>query len=450
MKKISTKINIAILSVLAAILAFVGVALIINMTLDYHRAFESTCDLLFESDDFKAACGDRQKLSKYLLSQKPLLNRDSQKQYYVLENGNIVESSAVGGVLNMTSNLKAVLGGQKSVAPALNAKLLDFAVDAKNGFVVYIIDDKAELYESIFDISLLFLQALLLAFALAAVISYFVSKKLTASVKTLADGAASIAAGEFKKIEVDSRDEIGKLCDIFNDMSEQIQKDYDEFEKIELSRREFVANVSHELKTPLTVIKSYSQTLSAMEVDADTRREFLSVIESESDRMTEIVGQLLQLSRLETPVSTLYSELDLHALCKSITDALLIEAKKKGIEFEINGRQTVVTDADKVKTILTNLLSNAVKYSDSDSKVIIDVTEKSVAVTNFGIGIGKDDLEHIFERFYRTDKARGRTTGGTGLGLAIAKASAQAIGADITAKSEGGKTVFTLEFGTNG
>ena len=128
----------------------------------------------------------------------------------------------------------------------------------------------------------------------------------------------------------------------------------------------------------------------------------------------------------------------------------MIEANKKGSEFEINGRQTVVTDADKVKTVLTNLLSNAVKYSDTDSKVIIDVTEKSVAVTNFGIGIGKDDLLHIFERFYRTDKARGRTTGGTGLGLAIAKASAQAIGADITAKSEGGKTVFTLEFGTNG
>lgn len=447
MKKISTKINIAILALTAAILAFVGVALIINITLDYYRDFENTCTLVFENERFEKACGDRTALSEYMRSELDILNQRSQKEYYILSDGNIVESSKTGGLLTRTPNLESVLAGGKSSLPSVTAKVLDFAADAKNGYIVYVVDSKAELYESILDISFLFLQALILAIALAAVLSYFVSKRLTASVKTLSEGASAIASGEFGKIEVKSRDEIGKLCDIFNEMSGQIQKDYDQFEKVELSRREFVANVSHELKTPLTVIKSYSQTLSSMDVDKNTQREFLSVIENETDRMTDIVSQLLQLSKLETPVAGLYSDLDLLTLCKEITSVLALEAQKKNTQFVINGCGRIYTDADKVKTVLTNLLTNAVSYCEQGKSIIIDISDSAVSVINYGIGIAKEDIPHIFERFYRTDKARGRSTGGTGLGLAIAKACADAVGADIKVQSTpGDRTEFTLEF----
>lgn len=447
MKKISTKINISILALTAAILAFVGVALIINITLDYYRDFEKTCTLVFESEDFKNLKGDPVSLSAFMSSETDVLNQRSQKEYYILKDGNIVQSSKLGGMIKKTPNLESALAGQKSSLPPVTAQVLDFAAIAENGYIVYIVDSKTELYESIFDISFLFFQALVLAIALAAVLSYFISKRLTASVKKLADGAGAIAAGDFKKIEVKSRDEIGRLCSIFNEMSEQIQKDYDRFEKLELSRREFVANASHELKTPLTVIKSYSQTLSSMDVNKSTQREFLSVIENETDRMTDIVGQLLQLSKLEEPVANLYTDTDLLKLCGEITASLALEAKKKNIEFITNGKGTVYTDSDKVKTVLTNLLTNAVNYSEQGKNIIIDISDSAVSVINFGIGIVAEDLPHIFERFYRTDKARNRGTGGTGLGLAIAKASAQAVGADITAQSTpGDRTVFTLEF----
>lgn len=457
MKKISTKLNLAMLLITAAVLAFVGIALMINMTLGYYRNFGRTVSLVFESERFHDICrdfdGDIAPLVEYLDSMESVLCQNSQKDYYILKDGNVVKSSRTGGILKMTDNLRSVLNGGYSSDRDITSDALDFAFSPGRGVVVYVIDTRRELYSQLRDVSALFLQALIIGVALAAALSFIISKKLTASIKKLEEGARGMSRGQFSKIEVKSRDEIGSLCRVFNDMGEQIQNDFDEFERAEAAQREFVANVSHELKTPLTVIKSYTQTLRNLDVDRKTADSFLSTVENEADRMAGIVGQLLHLSRLEQQTAA-KEETELFSLCSDVANSLKIESEKKGLVVYITGGCTVLSDRELIRTVIYNLMSNAVKYSRPGGEISIKITDgdrPEISVFDNGEGIPPQDIEHIFERFYRVDKARARGTGGTGLGLAIAKKSAENMGASLSVKSEPGKyTEFTLKFKEKG
>ncbi len=438
MKKISTKLNIAMLSITVLTLAFVGGLLIFNMTVNYYREFDKASSTVLDKDFSKDS---NEQVSTYLESKMPLFHECC--DYYIFDNGNIVYSSTTGGLLNLSDNLASALAIENSD----KADALDCTKTISDSSFIYILDTKEQLRDSILDITFLFLQAIVFAVILAAIISFFASKKLTRSIKELESGAILMSEGQFCEIPVKSSDEIGSLCTVFNEMGRQIQKDYDQFEKAENAQREFVANVSHEMKTPLTVIKSYSETLKNMDVDKQTANQFLSVIDSEADRMTDIVSQLLKLSGLETNAVLSKTDIELKFLCKQITDNLKFEADKKSVSFNINGQAKVHTDKEKLETILTNVISNAVKYCNELSEIEITITEKYVGVKNYGAGIEKDDLPHIFDRFYRTDPARNRETGGTGLGLAIAKQSADIIGANLIAKSIPDEyTEFILEF----
>ena len=446
MKKISTKLTLAMLLVTFAVLAFVGASVVLNMSMDYYRNFNETIDLLFNTDAFKNAC-DNGQVFEYVAQNEGALCRDSKKECYILVDGNVVKSTATGGVLEKTQNLDCVLGGGVSQKCDITSDALDFAVHTGFDTVLYIRDTRADLYSEIRDISFLFLQAFLIGIALALLLSVIISKRLTLSVKRLEEGARKMRLGGFERVTPTTKDEVGRLCNVFNEMGEQIQADYAEFERIERSRREFVANVSHELKTPLTVIKSYSQTLAGMEVDAQTRTQFLSVIDSEADRMTDIVGQLLKLSKLESKSALHTEKVDIRKTVTELLSGLDIKIKEKSLKTDIQGECTVSSDRDKINTILLNLLTNAVKYSDIGGAINITMGDGFVRVRDSGIGISENDLPHIFERFYRTDKARGRDTGGTGLGLAIAKECADSIGATLTCASKLHKyTEFCLEF----
>lgn len=451
MKKISTKLTLAMLSVTVAVLAFVGAALMINITLDYFSSFGREMELVFEDGRFTEIydgfSGDTDALADYL--ENALLSFQTPRDYYILKDGNVVKSSRTGGSLKMTDNLRRVLDGGYSRDGKLTSDALDFALDMGGGYTAYVLDGKQALALRLRDIALLFLQALVIGIVLAAALSFIISKRLTHSIKKLEDGAQRMSRGEFTQVEVKTRDEVGGLCRVFNEMSEQIQSDFEQFERAESAQREFVANVSHELKTPLTVIKSYAQTLNSMELDADTRKKFLKTIDGETDRMSEIVEQLLYISKLEQPPAKLI-RLDLKELCRQAADALLLESGKKGVTVRVEGEGFVRSDRERVTTIIYNLLTNAIKYSDEGGLVTVTVTggdKPSVSVVDNGIGIPPEDIGRVFERFYRTDKARGRKTGGTGLGLAIAKESADSLGARLTAASTPGvRTEFLLEF----
>ena len=246
---------------------------------------------------------------------------------------------------------------------------------------------------------------------------------------------------ELNFVTVETDDKPSGVLVVIHDITNQ--------EKLEMSRREFVSDVSHELRTPLTTVKSYAETLidSPME-DKEMQDRFLSVIIKEADRMTRIVKDLLTLSKLDEAQTEKkeYEEIDLQSLLEGVAEKMFITAKKKNqsITYKMISEVPIFkNDYDKIEQVVINIVSNAIKYTPEGGNIDIVsgmlYNDAFVKVIDNGIGIPKENLGRIFERFYRVDKARSRDTGGTGLGLAIAKQIVENFGGNITINSEFGK-----------
>lgn len=221
--------------------------------------------------------------------------------------------------------------------------------------------------------------------------------------------------------------------------------DVTEEQKLDNMRREFVANVSHELRTPITSIKSYSETLLDGAVDdRETTEHFLNVINTEADRMTRLVKDLLQLSRLDNQqVSWNMGEVPIKDLVRDIVDRMRLQAEHKHQRLEsyvIGVIPNIMGDKDRLEQVFVNLISNALKYTPENGEITVYIgriyNDIYVKVADNGIGIPADSLPRVFERFYRVDKARSRDMGGTGLGLSIAKEIIQAHRGTISITSE--------------
>ena len=239
-----------------------------------------------------------------------------------------------------------------------------------------------------------------------------------------------------------------------------VLQDVTKHTKLDNMRREFVANVSHEIRTPLTTIKSYTETLleSSMDetpMDEQLVRNFLETINSEADRMTFLATDLLELSHFDNMQLNIHlEETDLISLIRNSIrqNAVLAESKEQTIEFNPpSGDFFVVCDASRINQVFNNVLSNAVKYSGANTNIIVSLNETSesydVSIKDSGFGIPKEDLDRVFERFYRVDKARSRAMGGTGLGLAIAKEIMDIHEGSIYAQSEAGVgTTMVIRF----
>lgn len=235
-----------------------------------------------------------------------------------------------------------------------------------------------------------------------------------------------------------------------------VVQDVTEHKKLELMQKEFVANVSHELRTPLTTIKSYTETLLEGAADeADIRDKFLNVINHEGDRMTALVQDLLELSKLDNKQTKFKMiEINLNKLVSDSAEKYKIHAdkKKQVITYHQPKHQyNIVGDMYRIEQVLKNIISNAIKYSPDQASIDVSVNEDikniNVVVEDTGLGISQADLERIFDRFYRVDKARSREMGGTGLGLAIAKEIMEYHGGTIEVESElGHGTTFYLIF----
>ena len=223
--------------------------------------------------------------------------------------------------------------------------------------------------------------------------------------------------------------------------------DITESQKLEEMRREFVANVSHELKTPITTIKAYAETLnSGMVDDEGTRQEFMNIIEKEADRMTTLVSDLLELSHIDfkkTQVSI--QEVEILPLVEECLEHLKMyyEGKQQKILWEDRENPTALVDRNKMAQVIVNILSNASKYTAKEGRISLGVKAEDgqvyIRIRDNGIGIPAGEVDRVFERFYRVDKGRARDMGGTGLGLAIARDTVRVMGGDIFARSELGQ-----------
>ena len=235
-----------------------------------------------------------------------------------------------------------------------------------------------------------------------------------------------------------------------NDLSSGIIaviQDITEHVKLDDMRKEFVADVSHELKTPITSIIGYADTLQDGDYDKETQQRFLSVISSEGRRMADLVSDLLTLSRYDTNRMTRELTIfDLGEVAKKCQEklAIEIEKKKQNVECYVTADvPPIEADKNGIERVILNVLSNAVKYTQEKGNIKIYVgfvyNDAYIKVIDNGIGIPKEDLSRVFERFYRVDKARSREMGGTGLGLSIAKEIIEQNNGSIDIKSELGK-----------
>ncbi|OHB45819.1 MAG: hypothetical protein A2Y13_01120 [Planctomycetes bacterium GWC2_45_44] len=276
----------------------------------------------------------------------------------------------------------------------------------------------------------------------AAAVSWIVSKRLSRPIEQMTKAAQGFASGQIsQRLPIPDSAELAELAKVLNEMEEV--------------RRDFVANVSHELKTPITSIKGFVETLQEGAIDKpEEAKRFLEIIAKHTDRLNLIVDDLLSLSRLEEDSEKrklAFETVLLKPVIISAVELSKIKAESKNIKNDIacDEKLTAKINSTLIEQAVLNLIDNAVKYSPEGGKIKINVKKSDgkieIIVADTGCGIDKEHLDRIFERFYVVDKARSRKLGGTGLGLAIVKHIAQVHGGGVSVESTVGKgCVFTI------
>jgi len=279
----------------------------------------------------------------------------------------------------------------------------------------------------------------LLGIALAALVTLFTSRNMAASVRSIAGAARRLAGGDLsQRAVVKSKDEIGELADDFNYMAEEL-------ERTEKLRRNLVADIAHELRTPLSNVRGYIEGIhdGVVQVDDDSKK----YLYEEVMLLSRLVEDLHELALAESGELNLsFQVTDIKELTSTTLKALQpqLAAKKLKTKLELPDTPVLsIIDRGRTGQVLRNLLINAINYTPDKGKIIIEIKQSSseieVSVTDTGIGIPPDELPYIFERFYRVDKSRTRSRGGTGLGLTIACRLIEAQGGSIKAESTLGK-----------
>jgi len=272
----------------------------------------------------------------------------------------------------------------------------------------------------------------------------------------LAGASELMAQGDYQQqIPLDGPDEMKQVADSFNTMAAQVAS-------TQTAQREFVAKVSHNLKTPLTSIRGWSQALlDGAATTPERRQQAAIVIHAEAERMTRMVDQLLDLARLESGQLQLIREpVDLPSLLSQIRDGFLSLAREKGVQIELNANPVppISGDPDGLTQVITNLVDNALAHTDAGGRIQLSVypfgsESVEVIVQDNGSGIPEAELNRVFERFYQVDKSRSTTEirAGAGLGLAIAKEWVAAHGGQIAVHSQVGQgSTFTIRLPVDG
>lgn len=286
---------------------------------------------------------------------------------------------------------------------------------------VFLSSSTKEIYDYLGTIKRELIILTFLTSFIVGIFVFFVSGIVIEPIKSILRVIQKMSEGHLnQRVQIKGHNELYQLGAAFNDMAEKL-------EEVDISRQEFVSNVSHELKTPLSSIKVLSESLLLQDnVSVDVYREFLQDINSEVDRMTNIINDLLQLVKLDrNQIQLVFKPVNLNDCVESILKRLQPLANKKNIHLIYKTEKDVIADADEMKLSLaiSNLIDNAIKYTPNNGVVNIDIDcdhqNAFIKVQDTGIGISEEEQSKVFERFYRVDKTRDRETGGTGLGLAI-------------------------------
>ena len=476
-KSIYTKLVAIIIVLILALMAVVGAFLMRGVRNFYISEFYAQMQEAFSgavmAGDLRAAANEPDaaaRMADILRANSGQLGINAgTRNYYILDGatGGCITGSdpEAGPKLAVTRNILTAIDGSEGYASSSRDDFMDVALPlsgTSGDYIIYIIDNKetvTALNAEIFDI---IIESMAIGLVIAILLSLLLAKTMVTPIQSLTKAAEKVAAGDFSEsVENDAKDEIGVLTRTFNDMAGQLERNIEDLQNAEQMRKEFVANVSHELRTPVTSIRSYAETLcdAGSAMDPATEKRFLEVIMQESDRMTKIVQDLLTLSRFDA--GSVAFDFRMFSLEKSVRDvynAQLLEAKKHRHNFTLSFESELPEirgDRARIEQVLINMISNAIKYTPDGGRIRITAGVKGdsvwCTVRDNGIGIPKQDLGRVFERFYRVDKARSRESGGTGLGLSIAYEIVQRHDGTITVHSQKGKgTAITVTLPVGG
>ncbi|MBR3792019.1 MAG: HAMP domain-containing protein [Clostridia bacterium] len=272
------------------------------------------------------------------------------------------------------------------------------------------------------EYSFMFMIAGIMAVIIGCAISYIQSRRITKPIKEINKIVLDIASGDFSRRITSDSDEIGQLASSFNYMA-------DSLERLEKTRRSFVSDISHELRTPMTSISGFIGGILDGTIPKEKQDEYLKIAYDESVRLTKLANDMLEMTKMQSSGYKLdVTEFDVNELIRICIIQLGQKIDDKNLEIDVqfeNEKMLVVADKDAIKRVIINILDNAVKFSYSNTKIII--TSKNInkhaniSVGNFGAGIDKNEIGNVFERFYKTDKSRSDDKKGVGLGMSFAK-----------------------------
>lgn len=269
-----------------------------------------------------------------------------------------------------------------------------------------------------------FIYVTMLVIILSLIVSYFVSRKISSGVIKINREAKKLSKGNFD-VKFDTDQPILEL----SELAETLEYTKDELSKTENLRRELLANVSHDLKTPLTMIKAYAEMVRDVTYKDDTKRtKDLNIIIEETDRLNVLVNDILELSKIQSGTQKLTIEqFDLEKFVKNIIKRYDIMSENKKYKFKVSINKNIIVSADRkrIEQVMYNLINNAINYTGDDKKIIINALELEntvrIEVKDTGKGIDKEELENIWDKYYKIDKTHSREQVGSGVGLSIVK-----------------------------
>ncbi|MCR5368243.1 Signal transduction histidine kinase [Eubacterium ruminantium] len=268
-----------------------------------------------------------------------------------------------------------------------------------------------------------------------------IMRKVLLPLKSLSEAATDMAGGDYsKRVEVKTKDEIGILAEHFNVMAEAVETENKKILESERKKTLMMGNLSHELKTPMTAIAGYAETLLSSKLTEEQQNEALYYIYTETNRLGRLSKKMMRLLDLSEGEAVEKKKIYIDELFESIKETMSVRLKEKNIDLITETDVDAITsDEDLIKDVIINLLDNSIKASDTGSRIYLTFKDKVLSVKDEGIGIPKKDLDSVTEAFYRVDKSRSRKEGGAGLGLSIIKLILDKLGAKMEMESSPGE-----------
>jgi len=322
-------------------------------------------------------------------------------------------------------------------------------IDFKVAGIIIMHAPLTEVLSTVNHVNKIIFFSLLCSFFIAMLLITILTKKIIDPLNQMNEAAKAIASGNFdKRVYIETDDEVGQLAGSFNFMAEELGK-------LEQFRKSFIANISHDFRSPLTSIKGFVQAIGDGTIPIEKQDKYLGIVLDETDRLIKLTNNILDLSNMEANKAELdITKFDINDEIRKLIIGMEQRITSKNLIVDLvfqKEKINVDADIEMIKRVLYNLIDNAVKFVSTNDKIRLETSIKGdkaiIRVTDTGLGISKENIKYIWDRFHKADKSRGKDKKGTGLGLSIVKQIINLHGEDIKVESvidEGTTFVFTL------